>query len=304
MASKLTTATKAAVREAKMLQNSERKPQDYIRLYRDLPLSEKYVWRRRFVGVSCILGLLGVSVLGSRPQEQSSRTVSDVASLPSPTISPESSSQNVAPRSSPIPKPESSSPKLLAKTDQIQPLEQSLESASSPPQTTETSPATTPNAEIVDPPSNCRIAPGTENAVNQILQRGDVTVDREAPRFDGKGDEWYQEKNMGCWLHHSQIRFPDQPMATEQAPISAEPPIEPVQPSSPATTSGRTTTEQTPISTEPPIEAVQSPTATTSSGYVEGTCKQLRRMGLSRFTLGDPNYTSKRDRDSDGIACE
>ena len=27
-------------------------------------------------------------------------------------------------------------------------------------------------------------------------------------------------------------------------------------------------------------------------------------MGLSDFRPGDPNYTSRRDRDGDGIACE
>ncbi|WP_405127634.1 excalibur calcium-binding domain-containing protein [Romeriopsis navalis] len=41
-----------------------------------------------------------------------------------------------------------------------------------------------------------------------------------------------------------------------------------------------------------------------TQGYVAGTCKELRRMGLSRFTPGDTNYTRGRDRDNDGIACE
>jgi flagellar biosynthesis GTPase FlhF len=40
-------------------------------------------------------------------------------------------------------------------------------------------------------------------------------------------------------------------------------------------------------------------------GYVEGTCKELREKGVGRgFRPGDPNYTPKRDRDNDGIACE
>lgn len=38
--------------------------------------------------------------------------------------------------------------------------------------------------------------------------------------------------------------------------------------------------------------------------YISGTCKYLRSQGLSHFTRGDANYTSKRDRDNDGIACE
>lgn len=40
-------------------------------------------------------------------------------------------------------------------------------------------------------------------------------------------------------------------------------------------------------------------------GYVSGTCKDLRSRGVgSNFTPGDPNYTARRDRDQDGIACE
>jgi hypothetical protein len=130
---------------------------------------------------------------------------------------------------------------------------------------------------IFDPPSNCRTEPGTENAVTQVLAKGDVWIDLEAPQFDRKGEKWYQEKSLGCWLHHSQVSFPDQ-----------APPTEPtkVQPSA-------------------SIESVQPPqTSDSGSGYVSGTCKALRRMGLSRFTPGDPNYTSTRDRDGDGIACE
>ena len=38
--------------------------------------------------------------------------------------------------------------------------------------------------------------------------------------------------------------------------------------------------------------------------YISGSCKDLRSQGLSHFTRGDANYTNKRDRDNDGIACE
>lgn len=39
--------------------------------------------------------------------------------------------------------------------------------------------------------------------------------------------------------------------------------------------------------------------------YVSGTCKDLRASGVgSDFRPGDANYTSARDRDNDGIACE
>jgi Excalibur calcium-binding domain len=142
------------------------------------------------------------------------------------------------------------------------------------------------NAVVFDPPSNCRTAPGTENTVAQVLPKGDVWLDREAPQSDRKGEAWYQEKSLGCWLHHSQVRFPDQAPPTEPTQVQPSAPIEAVQPS-------------------PVIETVHPPqTSDSGSGYVPGTCKALRRMGLSRFTPGDPNYTSTRDRDGDGIACE
>ena len=47
-----------------------------------------------------------------------------------------------------------------------------------------------------------------------------------------------------------------------------------------------------------------NPTFNTSQEYVAGSCKYLRSLGLSKFTPGDPNYTSRRDRDNDGVACE
>lgn len=38
---------------------------------------------------------------------------------------------------------------------------------------------------------------------------------------------------------------------------------------------------------------------------VNGTCKELKESGVgSDFTSGDANYTSARDRDNDGVACE
>ena len=47
------------------------------------------------------------------------------------------------------------------------------------------------------------------------------------------------------------------------------------------------------------------PMVEAQGGYVSGTCKELRASGVgSDFTPGDANYTSARDRDDDGIACE
>jgi hypothetical protein len=41
------------------------------------------------------------------------------------------------------------------------------------------------------------------------------------------------------------------------------------------------------------------------SSYASGTCKDLQASGVgSDFTPGDANYTSARDRDNDGAACE
>ncbi len=53
-----------------------------------------------------------------------------------------------------------------------------------------------------------------------------------------------------------------------------------------------------------PTTTVSNPTSNSSVGYVAGSCKYLKSLGLSRFTPGDPNYTSSRDRDNDGVACE
>ena len=72
-------------------------------------------------------------------------------------------------------------------------------------------------------------------------------------------------------------------------------------------------TQSSPVATPtqtPSPEAAQpvpqeTPTpAPDTSGFVAGTCKELRAKGLSDFRPGDPNYTSSRDRDKDGVACE
>lgn len=63
------------------------------------------------------------------------------------------------------------------------------------------------NAEIFDPPSNCRTGPGTDNPVHKALQKGDILIDINNPKMDRKGEIWYEEQYLGCWLHHSQIRI-------------------------------------------------------------------------------------------------
>ena len=49
-------------------------------------------------------------------------------------------------------------------------------------------------------------------------------------------------------------------------------------------------------------EEVYVEQATPSVSY--STCKEYNSAGLGNFTPDDPEYTSKRDRDGDGIACE
>ncbi len=63
------------------------------------------------------------------------------------------------------------------------------------------------NAEIIDPPTNCRSNPGSDNSVQQVLQRGDVLIDRENSAVDIRGNIWYREKYLGCWIHQSQLQF-------------------------------------------------------------------------------------------------
>ncbi len=54
-----------------------------------------------------------------------------------------------------------------------------------------------------------------------------------------------------------------------------------------------------------PDETIMPIVETQGDGYVSGNCKELKASGVgSNFTPGDANYTSARDRDNDGIACE
>lgn len=39
-------------------------------------------------------------------------------------------------------------------------------------------------------------------------------------------------------------------------------------------------------------------------GYIDGSCEDLKAQGISNITKDDPNYTSQRDKDGDGFACE
>ena len=55
------------------------------------------------------------------------------------------------------------------------------------------------------------------------------------------------------------------------------------------------------------VSKPSTPTYTQPSSkgsFISGTCKSLKSRGLGPFYQGDANYTSKRDRDNDGVACE
>ena len=132
------------------------------------------------------------------------------------------------------------------------------------------------NAEIFDAPSNCRVGPGTGSAVKKSMQSGDILVDRSNPQRDSNGESWYREEYQGCWIHSSQLRF--KVGSTSDKPV--------------ANVNSATTPKQ------------EAAPARETSGYVAGTCKQLRAMGLSDFRPGDPNYTSKRDRNHEGVGCQ
>ena len=60
---------------------------------------------------------------------------------------------------------------------------------------------------------------------------------------------------------------------------------------------------------EPEAEAYTEPyiepePVSAGTGYIAGTCSDLKARGLAPFYPGDANYTSKRDRDNDAVACE
>ncbi len=66
----------------------------------------------------------------------------------------------------------------------------------------------------------------------------------------------------------------------------------------------RVVAEITRLETPAPAPAPAPVVTDSNSGYVAGSCKALKAQGLGPFYRGDPNYTARRDRDNDGIACE
>ena len=63
--------------------------------------------------------------------------------------------------------------------------------------------------------------------------------------------------------------------------------------------------EQAAVQRQAEAAEAQAALSVVEAGYVSGTCKELAASGVgSNFIPGDANYTSKRDRDNDGVACE
>ncbi len=75
------------------------------------------------------------------------------------------------------------------------------------PPSSEVSKVETFNARIYDPPSNCRAGASKSSAVKQVLQKGDVLVDRSNPQKDEENKLWYREQYLDCWIHESQVQF-------------------------------------------------------------------------------------------------
>ncbi len=70
----------------------------------------------------------------------------------------------------------------------------------------------------------------------------------------------------------------------------------------PATTSPPTTSAPPPPTTSAPRPA--APAALSSSGVSFANCSEVKAAGAAPISRGEPGYSSKLDRDNDGIACE
>ena len=160
------------------------------------------------LGVGALVTLAGVGVMlllkgkdNAQPIAQTSVTPASVSPSTSPAASP------IAPSA-----PAQPSPVPIAATPVAVAAPLALPPAANTPEPSTPKPAAQPvnenfNAEIFDPPSNCRALPGTTSSVLRSFQKGDVLVDRNNAQLDAKGEIWYKELYVGCWIHNSQIRF-------------------------------------------------------------------------------------------------
>lgn len=89
-------------------------------------------------------------------------------------------------------------------------------------------------------------------------------------------------------------------------PLEAQESPEPAQESA-QTTEPTQTAEPAPVQTQEPEPATaqtQEPAATTDENVTYKNCAAVRAAGKAPLYRGDPGYSSKLDRDGDGIACE
>ena len=178
-------------------------------------------WAKAMIMGGFIGTFVLIAIFISRPQQtaqvaNNSSTAVPTSPAPVPAVVPAASPVAAVPQSAPqqAPPPQTVIIQAAAPAIEKETLAEKSVKATEPAPTKKAS--NTPqrtlqnsefNAEINDPPTNCRSNPGSANSVQQVLQRGDVLVNRSNPRYDAGGSTWYQEQYLGCWIHESQMRF-------------------------------------------------------------------------------------------------
>ena len=167
------------------------------------------------IGVGAFVTLAGVGIYVMLREKDPAATVAKtpvpafVSPIASPTVSiaPSAVAAPVAVTSvAPVAAPVAIAPASVAAPVTPAPAPISSPSlALDPPK--DPAPSTDFNAEIMDPPSNCRSNPSSNSPIQKVLQLGDILVDRSNVGKDSKGDIWYREQYLGCWIHNSQLQF-------------------------------------------------------------------------------------------------
>jgi len=168
-------------------------------------------WTKAMIMGGFIGTFVLIAIFISRPQQAANNSSPAIPPSPTPSASPVAA----IPQSAPQPAPpqtiivQAATPAIEKETLAEKPVKVTepapTNKASNTPQGTSENSGF--NAEINDPPTNCRSNPGSANSVQQVLQRGDVLVNRSNPRYDTGGGTWYKEQYLDCWIHESQIKF-------------------------------------------------------------------------------------------------
>ncbi|WP_241031613.1 excalibur calcium-binding domain-containing protein [Rhodococcus koreensis] len=86
-------------------------------------------------------------------------------------------------------------------------------------------------------------------------------------------------------------------MTTVAAPVSTSPAaVQPVAPVVPTTTIA--------VAPPPAPVAIPTPPPVPKSTVSYGSCDEVRAAGAAPIYKGEPGYSTKLDRDKDGIACD